>query len=83
MMPIMNLLQTTLRLLKETGYKLPYISKATGITIPWLASFKRQNCKEYGVKKVQALHDFLAHGIRAQKDQPAQETPQETASASQ
>ena len=57
-----NLIEETLELAKNTGYKLSYISEMTGLDYNWIRGFINQKNDDYRVKKVQKLHDFFKYG---------------------
>ncbi len=75
-----NLTERTLELLKATDLSMREVADGAGVAFDWLVVFKRQRTQEFGVKKVQAVYDFLALGIRADKE-PVAPTSQDAATA--
>ena len=59
-----NWLEQTRRLLQEATMPRREIALAAGVDYEWLAKFSQGRIFDPGVRKVQALHDFL---IRAQQ----------------
>lgn len=53
------LLDRTYRLLAATDLTYDEIAKGAQVGFDWLAKFKQRCIVEPGVKKVQAVHDFL------------------------
>lgn len=66
----MNLLERTYALLDKTALTREEISKGADVGIDWLKKFAGRHIPEPGVKKVQAVHDFLAqaHRKRSKRD---------------
>lgn len=60
----MSLLQRTYELLERSDLTREEIAKGAGVGIDWLKKFAGQRIPEPGVKKVQAVHDFLARTNR-------------------
>ena len=62
-----SLLDKTRELLKQRRENqrltLPMIAKGAGVSEPWLKAFLSDSIDDPGVRKVQALHDFLAHDV--------------------
>lgn len=61
----MDLLQQTIELIKASKLTYREIATGAGVDIHWFAKFKQGCIGDPGVSKVQAVHDFLAHGKRA------------------
>jgi len=64
----MDLLQRTVELIQASKLTYREIAAGSGVDIQWFAKFKQGRIGDPGVSKVQAVHDFLAHGKRA--DEP-------------
>lgn len=54
-----NLLGRTYQLLDQSDLNCREIAAGTGVDINWLFKFKKRSIGEPGVKKVQAVYDFL------------------------
>lgn len=56
-----NLLQQTRDLFhtRPRTMTLAVIAEGTDLTVEWLRTFSQDRSEDYGVRKVQALHDFL------------------------
>lgn len=57
-----NLLAQTYQLLDESALKYREIADGAGVDFNWFLKFKFRQIEEPGVKKVQAVHDFLRSG---------------------
>ena len=59
------LLDRTFRLVKASGLSYRKIAAGSGEDLSWVAKFCQGNIAEPGVKKVQAVHDFLVAYLAA------------------
>lgn len=58
---ILTLLEETQALLRDAPRQLSYvkIAQANGLSVAWLSEFAKNKNKDYGIKKVQKLNDYL------------------------
>jgi hypothetical protein len=63
-----NLLGSTYQLLDESTLKYREIAAGSGVGFNWLIKFSRREIEEPGVKKVQAVYDFLLRSRRNIRD---------------
>lgn len=54
------LLPATQRMLAQCDRPLREIADGAGVGLEWLRKFKAKRKHDFGVQKVQALHDYLA-----------------------
>ena len=61
------LYERTLYLVKNRPYsiKLQELSKATGLSVPWLSEFANEKMSDPSIHRVQKLHDALEALIKA------------------
>jgi len=55
----MNLLKDTRNLLSATKLTVQQLARKTRLKVRWLHRFKNDDFEDYGVKKVQKVHDVL------------------------
>ena len=55
----MNLLEETLKMLRETSISNQVIADKANVSVRWLYVFAEQGYRDYGIIRVQRVHDVL------------------------